>query len=84
MQYEYIGHVPNRHDWVKGKYYNINPRREKGLVVCNIQEVASNIDVVKPVLRDLIYDDVPMFRRDWKPVIADQTQGRTEAAELRT
>lgn len=84
MQYEYIGHTPNRHEWIKGQHYNVNPRREKGLVICNIQEVqiVDGINVAKPVLRDLIYDSVDHFRKDWKVVSAELIQDRTETVEL--
>lgn len=84
MQYEYIGHQPNRHEWIKGNRYNVNPRREDGIVICNIQEVqiVDGIHVAKPVLRDLIYDDVEHFRKDWRVVSAELIQDRTEAVEL--
>lgn len=85
MQYEYIGHTPNRHEFVKNKRYYINPKREDTLVICNIQEVVFELGkepVAKPLISGLIYDDVPMFRRDWKVVSSELVQSRTEAVEL--
>lgn len=84
MQYEYIGHTPNRHEFVKGKRYNVNPRRDNTLVICNIDEIVveSGRHFAKPMIRDLIYDDVEFFRREWKVVSSELVQGRTEAVEL--
>lgn len=79
MQYEYIGQVPNNNNYVKGKLYYINPKRDGEEIRCNIQEISQGIT---QQLTTEIYENVPAFRHDWKVVSAEMVQGRTEAAEL--
>lgn len=83
MQYEYIGQIPNDHNFIKGKRYFINPKREENHVVCTIMSTdhERNRNITKEI-SDIVYHDIPAFRHDWKVVSAEMVQDRTEPAEL--
>ena len=81
MQYEHIG---NTGDFIKGKTYFVNPKRDGEKVICNIMLTDNQLNSrITKEINEIVYNDIAAFRRDWKPVLADFAQERTEPAELK-